>query len=111
MARADRVLLEPSDGERRRGPRMRGRCGPLFVDAGGGATAGDRRPLTVRILSLSNSPLDPTLGSGKTVLRWSEGLRRHGHECHVLGSDSLLAPPWSRRPGKRFWLALSASRV
>lgn len=65
----------------------------------------------MRILSLSNSPLDPTLGSGKTVLRWTEGLRAHGHECCVLGGDDLLSPRWRSLPGRRFLLALNAWRV
>ena len=33
----------------------------------------------MKILSLSTCPLDPLLGSGKTRLRWSEGLRALGH--------------------------------
>jgi glycosyltransferase involved in cell wall biosynthesis len=33
----------------------------------------------MKILSLSTCPLDPLLGSGKTRLRWSEGLRELGH--------------------------------
>lgn len=33
----------------------------------------------MRILSLSTCPLDPQLGSGKTRLRWSQGLRELGH--------------------------------
>jgi glycosyltransferase involved in cell wall biosynthesis len=38
----------------------------------------------MRILSLSTCPLDPTLGSGKTRLRWSEGLRSLGHLVEVF---------------------------
>jgi glycosyltransferase involved in cell wall biosynthesis len=37
----------------------------------------------MRILSLSTCPLDPMLGSGKTRLRWSEGLRALGHTVEV----------------------------
>lgn len=38
----------------------------------------------MKILSLSTCQLDPTLGSGKTRLRWSEGLRRLGHRVDVV---------------------------
>lgn len=38
----------------------------------------------MRILSLSTCPLDPTLGSGKTRLRWSEGLRALGHTVEMI---------------------------
>lgn len=37
----------------------------------------------MRILSLSTCPLDPVLGSGKTRLRWSEGLREFGHTVEM----------------------------
>jgi glycosyltransferase involved in cell wall biosynthesis len=38
----------------------------------------------LRILALSSCPLDPLLGSGKTRLRWSQGLRALGHEVDML---------------------------
>lgn len=38
----------------------------------------------MRILTLSSCPLDPMLGSGKTRLRWSEGLRALGHEVDIF---------------------------
>ena len=38
----------------------------------------------MRILTLSSCPLDPMLGSGKTRLRWSEGLRALGHDVDVF---------------------------
>ena len=37
----------------------------------------------MKILSLSTCPLDPLLGSGKTRLRWSEGLRELGHTVDI----------------------------
>jgi glycosyltransferase involved in cell wall biosynthesis len=37
----------------------------------------------MKILSLSTCPLDPHLGSGKTRLRWSEGLRELGHSVDM----------------------------
>lgn len=36
------------------------------------------------ILSLTNCPLDPRLGSGKTVLAYTEGLRSEGHSVDVF---------------------------
>jgi glycosyltransferase involved in cell wall biosynthesis len=37
----------------------------------------------MKILSLSTCALDPLLGSGKTRLRWSEGLRELGHSVDI----------------------------
>ena len=37
----------------------------------------------MKIISLSTCPLDPMLGSGKTRLRWSEGLRALGHTADI----------------------------
>jgi len=39
----------------------------------------------MRILTLSNTPLDESLGSGYVVLRYARGLRERGHEVDVLG--------------------------
>lgn len=38
----------------------------------------------MQILSLTNCPLDPNLGSGKTVLTYSQGLRSLGHSVDVF---------------------------
>jgi glycosyltransferase involved in cell wall biosynthesis len=38
----------------------------------------------MRILSFSTCPLDPLLGSGKTRLRWSTGLRELGHSVDMV---------------------------
>jgi glycosyltransferase involved in cell wall biosynthesis len=38
----------------------------------------------MKILSLSTCPLDPHLGSGKTRLRWSNGLRELGHSVDMV---------------------------
>jgi glycosyltransferase involved in cell wall biosynthesis len=38
----------------------------------------------MKILSLSTCPLDPLLGSGKTRLRWSTGLRELGHTVDMF---------------------------
>jgi len=37
----------------------------------------------MKIASVTNVPLDPSLGSGKTVLAWSQGFRDLGHEVIV----------------------------
>lgn len=38
----------------------------------------------MQILSLTNCPLDPKLGSGKTVVTYTQGLRSLGHSVDVL---------------------------
>ncbi|MDY6781653.1 MAG: glycosyltransferase family 4 protein [Cyanobacteriota bacterium] len=58
----------------------------------------------MKILSLTNCPLDPSLGSGKTVLRWSEGLRKLGHTVDVCEPKDYQL--WSKiRRGIKFRLA------
>jgi glycosyltransferase involved in cell wall biosynthesis len=39
----------------------------------------------VRVLTLSNSPLDESLGSGYVALRYAGGLRARGHQVETLG--------------------------
>ena len=46
----------------------------------------------MRIASVTNTPLDPSLGSGKTVLSWSEGLRDKGHHVDVFSPDMFYKP-------------------
>src|SRR5687768_12665353 len=61
----------------------------------------------MRILSLSNCPLDPTLGSGKTRLRWSEGLRELGHTIEMV--EPIEFETWhGRRRALRFRQAWGA---
>jgi glycosyltransferase involved in cell wall biosynthesis len=43
--------------------------------------------MPLKILTLTNCPLDSTLGSGRTVIRYSEGLRALGHEVDVLAPE------------------------
>jgi glycosyltransferase involved in cell wall biosynthesis len=51
----------------------------------------------MRLLSLSNCPLDDSLGSGKAVLRYAEGLRMLGHEVDLLApNDFELLPALNR---------------
>jgi glycosyltransferase involved in cell wall biosynthesis len=60
------------------------------------------------ILTLSNCPLDPALGSGKARLRWVEGLRRNGFVVQPIEPAALTAK--MPRLGVRFRLALGALR-
>jgi glycosyltransferase involved in cell wall biosynthesis len=64
----------------------------------------------MRIACLTNSPLDPSLGSGKTVLAWSEGLRRLGHEVDVLAPDSFYRP-WPGEKAKRLKMRIDPLRL
>lgn len=61
----------------------------------------------MRILALSNCPLDPTLGSGKTRLRWSEGLRSLGHIVDIFEPLDFEWWFWNRR-AMRFRQAFGA---
>ena len=64
----------------------------------------------MRILTITNCPLDPRLGSGTTVIRFGEGLRRLGHEVEVLApGDYELAP--GARFAKQLRQGLGASRA
>lgn len=64
----------------------------------------------MRILSLGNCPLDPTLGSGKTRLARAAGLRALGHKVETLEPATLLTPT-ARRLGVRLGLAWAARRA
>lgn len=64
----------------------------------------------MRILAFSNSPLDPTLGSGKTVINWLNGLKRHGHAWNAF-PDGILPHSLRRWPGRRFFTAIMAWQV
>jgi glycosyltransferase involved in cell wall biosynthesis len=48
----------------------------------------------VRILSLSNCPLDEHTGSGYVALGYARGLRERGHEVELLGPEDF--EPWRR---------------
>ncbi len=61
----------------------------------------------MKILVYSNCPLDPALGSGKTRVRFSEGLRARGHSVRVIEPDAVRLWP-HLRAGHRFRLALGA---
>jgi len=62
----------------------------------------------LNILSLSTCPLDPTLGSGKTRLRWTEGLRALGHTVDVAEPKDFETWHGLRR-GLRFRQAYGAT--
>jgi glycosyltransferase involved in cell wall biosynthesis len=47
----------------------------------------------MKILTLTNCPLDPALGSGTTVIRFTEGLRQLGHQVDVLAPADYEAWP------------------
>ncbi len=56
-----------------------------FKTASGRKETGSREKQRMKILSLSASVfLDPHLGSGKTRLQWTSGLRELGHEVDIL---------------------------
>lgn len=54
----------------------------------------------MQILTLTNCTLDPKLGSGKTVLRYSEGLRNLGHSVDVFEPKDYQFFPWINRVDK-----------
>src|SRR3954451_19808106 len=54
----------------------------------------------MRILSLSNHDLLPHLGSGKTRIRWTEGLSQRGHDVKVLQPADFDLFPRLRRANK-----------
>jgi glycosyltransferase involved in cell wall biosynthesis len=56
----------------------------------------------VKIIAFSNCLLDPVLGSGRTRLAWSAGLRALGHEVRVVDTQELLAGS-KENPGDRRW--------
>jgi glycosyltransferase involved in cell wall biosynthesis len=65
----------------------------------------------VRVLTLTNCPLDPRLGSGKTVIAFSAGLRAAGCTVDVLTPDDF--EPYQVRTGRaakfrRAWYAWRA---
>ena len=45
----------------------------------------------MKIASVTNVPLDPALGSGKTVIAWSEGLKNLGHEVIVYPPETYCS--------------------
>ena len=63
----------------------------------------------MRILAFSNCPLDHVLGSGRTRLAWTTGLRALGHAVDVVTSDDLLGATGSR-PGRRARMGLNGWR-
>ena len=59
----------------------------------------------MKILSLSNVPMEPYLGSGKTRLAWTNGLRKLGHQVTVLQPvDFIFMPKFNK--AKKFRIAI-----
>lgn len=52
----------------------------------------------MRLLSLTNCPLNPNLGSGKTVLSYTQGLRKIGHAVDV--ASPVDYEPWMQLGGR-----------
>ena len=61
----------------------------------------------MKVAALTNTPLDPALGSGKTVLNWSQGLRDLGHLVTVFPPDSFYQP-FPRGKGRTIKIRLDA---
>ena len=61
----------------------------------------------MKIAALTNTRLDPTLGSGKTRLAWSSGLRDLGHEVNVFPPETYYKP-WFGDQGRRIKMRLDA---
>jgi glycosyltransferase involved in cell wall biosynthesis len=61
-------------------------------------------------MSVTNCDLDPALGSGKTVLAWSTGLRNLGHEVTVESPETFY-PRWYGEKAKRLKMRLAPQRL
>ncbi len=64
----------------------------------------------MKILSLSNCPLEPMQGSGKAVLRYVKGLRDLGHEVEVIEPRDFEIWPGLNK-AKQHRMAIGAWRV
>lgn len=70
----------------------------------------------MKILAFGNCPLDRFLGSGKTRLMWSEGLRLRGHAVKFVAPEDFEIAPCLGK-GKKFrqafgaWQALRKRRL
>jgi len=56
----------------------------------------------MKILVFSNCELDPSLGSGKTHLRWSEGLKTLGHQVDVVTPKQFRKLHWPKADQVKF---------
>tara|TARA_B100001248_G_scaffold262537_1_gene259236 strand:+ start:207 stop:1325 length:1119 start_codon:yes stop_codon:yes gene_type:complete len=54
----------------------------------------------MRILSLTNCILDERLGSGKTAIRWTRGLRERGHEVDLFCPTDFTLYPSFKKAGR-----------
>lgn len=64
----------------------------------------------MKIASLTNTAIDPSLGSGKTVLAWSQGLCELGHEVKVFPPETYYQA-WPGDKGRRIKMRLDAKRL
>src|SRR4030081_2029164 len=67
--------------------------------------ASSRRRRPMKILTLSNCPLDEAQGSGYVIVNYARHLRLRGHQVDLLGPDELALPRSGRR-AIRYRLAL-----
>ena len=64
------------------------------------ATRNSQLATRLRLLVFSNCELDHRLGSGRTRLAWSAGLRERGHAVDIVDTAALLGHDGTR-PGRR----------
>ncbi len=64
----------------------------------------------MKIIALSNCALDPVLGSGRTRLAWSSGLRALGHEVRIVDTSELLPAGDQQPTGRRLRLGWNGWR-
>src|SRR5581483_3163668 len=77
-----------------------------FKNASGRKAPDSPKKKSMKILSLSASVfLDPHLGSGKTRLHWTNGLKELGHEVDILQPSDVEWWP-GIKIGRRYRLAV-----
>ena len=60
----------------------------------------------MRILTISNCPLQESLGSGYVIVNFCRGLREHGHEIDLFGPESYEPLPFLAGKAKSYRQAL-----
>lgn len=66
----------------------------------------------MKIAAVTNTPLDPSLGSGKTVIKWTQGLRDLGHSVKVFSPPDFYRPfPGNDGTGRSIKIRLDALRL
>lgn len=64
----------------------------------------------MKIAAVSNTITDQSLGSGKTVVAWCQGLRDLGHEVQIFSPTSFYKQ-WPMGKGKRFKIRFDAIKL